>query len=181
MRPIIHDLAQMTRYTEAVFTWEFPYVEDDSYMEYVNWRNLEIEHRVLSIKSGDVVVEVVRLACLLYINTVLVRGYPIDSAIIQNVLKAFKETLEDSLQESRHNEDDHVSPWLGLEDVMLWLVFVGSYCSHTMADREYFTDIFRNTAGSLCIESVEQVRVSLAGFLFVERVHGEKLRNLYSS
>ncbi|OAL50668.1 hypothetical protein IQ07DRAFT_680035 [Pyrenochaeta sp. DS3sAY3a] len=181
LRPIIHDLAQMTRYTEAVFTWEFPYVEDDSYMEYVNWRNLEIEHRVLSIKSGDVVVGVARLACLLYINTVLVRGYPIDSAIIQNVLKAFKEKLEGSLQESRHNEDDHVSPWLGFEDVLLWLAVVGSYCSHAMADREYFADIFRSTAESLCIESVEQARASLTGFLFVERVHGVKLSNLYSS
>lgn len=154
-------------------------MEDDSYMEYVNFHNLEIEHRMLSVDFEDAVEELVRLSCVLYLNTVLVRGYPVDSAIIQNVLKVHKSILEESLYVRVQGYEDLVSRWAGFEDVLLWVLFIGGYCSYAQTDQEFFGAAFITTAAQLGLETVEQAQNFLSRFFFVNRVHAQKLVEMY--
>lgn len=156
-------------------------MEDDSYMEYVNWRNLEIEHRILSIKLGDPVIDVMRLTCLLYVNTVLARGYPVDSAVIQNLMKVYRNKVEEPEDAQVHHDEGFLSPWAGFEDVLLWIYFIGAYCSHTMTDRAFFESAFRDTARLLNKRTIEEAQELLSGFLFAERVYAGKLKDLYGS
>ncbi|KAH7385616.1 hypothetical protein BKA66DRAFT_461635 [Pyrenochaeta sp. MPI-SDFR-AT-0127] len=180
-RPILHDLAQMTRYTEAVFSWNFPYVDDDSYMEYVNFHNLEIEHRMLSVRFEGEIEQAVRLSCILYLNTVLVRGYPVDSAIIQNVLRALVKLLGILLDTCGKRHEYLVSLWAGFEDVLLWVLFIGVYCSHARKDRDTFRAAFLLTANQLGLATIMQAKDLLSGFFFVNRVHAQKLEETFHS
>jgi hypothetical protein len=168
--PLIHDLATMTRYTEAVYDWVFPYIEDDSYMEYINYRNLGIEHRLLSFQTVGVIDAACRIASLLYLNTVLARGWSNNAAIIQILVTRLRGVLE-----------GEIIKWDGLEEVHLWVAFVGASCSHQSADGLFFTVAIRNAVVSLGLASCADAEMMLSRYLFVGRVHGNSLHRIWGT
>lgn len=180
LRPIVHDLVEMTKYTEIVYEENCPNFEDDSYMEYVNWRNLEIEHRTLSISFEEDMTESIRLACLLYGNTVLIRGYPLNSAVIQTILRAFKQRLEGCLRFESGASDMTEPIWTQYADTLLWLSFMGAFCSYILDDQSYFERLFKGTTALLGLHTIRQAHDTLSGFLFVDRVYSQKLVALYN-
>ncbi|KAF2691122.1 hypothetical protein K458DRAFT_67548 [Lentithecium fluviatile CBS 122367] len=166
--PIIHDIVTMTRYTEAVYDWVFPYIEDDSYMEYIGHQNLWIEHRLLSFHTNGVIDEACRIACHLYVNTVLVRGWSNNSAVIRRLVGRLREVLSKGSFERE-----------GLGDMLLWVSFIGACCSHEREDEGSFSTEFEKGVVSLGLESCEAASGLLSRFLFIERVHGEGLKRVW--
>lgn len=170
----------MARYTEIVYEVDSPNFEDDSYMEYVNWRNLEIEHRTLSISFEEDMAESIRLACLLYGNTVLIRGYPVNSAVIQNILRTFRQRIENSLRFESGALSKSKSSWPKYANALLWLSFMGAFCAYITDDRSYFKRLFKEISVLLDLKTIRQAQNILSGFLFVDRVYLQRLAALYN-
>jgi hypothetical protein len=165
--PIFYDMAIMTRYTEAVYDWIFPYSEDDSYFEFIEFRNLYIEHTLLSYESANQMDECVRLACVLFLSTSLTRAYPNESAIIHNNVEALKGILE--VQE--HDGEELMSIWTGKEDVLFWVLFIGAHCSLRQVEEQFFVETLKEAASIINIASFEAAKVLLSNFFYVDRVH----------
>ncbi|KAN0121721.1 hypothetical protein V8E51_000047 [Hyaloscypha variabilis] len=189
--PILHDLAHMMRYTEAITSGTFPLTSDDSYHEYANYQNLSIEHRLLCYRAarfgsgGEEVVggeDLIEYCCvlvvLLFVNTALWRGYPAGSAIIHNMVRRLKEILE--VEGGVGDEGGSKGRWVGQGDVLVWVLFVGVYCSWKQAEERFFREALEKLVGFLGVGSLEEMRGILHGFLFVERVHGEVLREIWN-
>lgn len=171
---IFYDMARITRYTEAVFDWLFPYSEDDSYYEYINYENLSIEHRLLAHQADNLIEECCRLASILYANTVLVRGYPNAAGILRNTVKALKELLKSLMS----GDAGLPSLWSPAEDVLFWVLFVGAYCSHQQVEEPFFEDALRCTASVLELASCEDAKALLSTLFFVERIYLERLESI---
>ena len=167
---IIHDLNTMTRYTEAVGDRVFPYIEDNSHLEYINYLIMEVEHRLLSYRTMGVVDAACRTTCLLYLNTVLVRGWSNNAAVIRSLVEQLRDVLNIDSNE-----------WSGLEDVLLWVAFIGASCSHRPADAMFFTVLFEKQTLMLGLDSCEQVLKMLSRYMFVGRVHGVSLHRLWGT
>ncbi|KAF2120886.1 hypothetical protein BDV96DRAFT_641538 [Lophiotrema nucula] len=129
---LFHDLASQTRHTEAVYRWIYPYTETDAYYEYINDHNLWIEHRLLSYTSSNMREECVRVACILYCNIALIRGYPMEAALVHNTLVVLKRALE-----------NYEEGWKGVEEVRLWVLLIGAYASRGQEDEGFFVIAFR--------------------------------------
>lgn len=174
--PIFYDIAIMTRYTEAMYDWIYPYSEDDSYFEFIEFRNLFIEHSLLSYESADQIHECVRLASVLFVSTALSRAYPNESAIIHNNVDALKSCLE--VQEL--DGEELVSTWIGNEDILFWVLFIGTHCSYGQAEEQFFVAALKEVASINSLDSFEDTKALLSSFFFVDRVHLETL-NIISS
>jgi hypothetical protein len=166
----LHDLASMTRHTEAIFDWIFPYTEDDSYYEYINAQNLSVEHRLLLYNPQNLREECVRLTCILYINTCLVRGFPISAAIIQNVVSRLRDSLKESLK---------TNDWQTHEDVLFWILFVGAYCTERGTEDEVLAKALDNAVALLGLGSLEDAKALLSTFFYVERIYGIKAKEMW--
>jgi hypothetical protein len=159
----------MTRHTEAIFEWIFPYTEDDSYHEYINAQNLSIEHRLLSYEPGNSREECVRLACILYVNTCLVRGFPISAAIIQNIVSRLRDVLQTSLE-----TDD----WQTHENVLFWVLFVCAYCTEKGTEEKVLVEALDDAVAIIGLTSVEDAKAVLSTFFYVERIYGNKVKEM---
>ena len=168
----LYDLASMTRHTEAIFEWIFPYTEDDSYYEYINAQNLSVEHRLLSYSPQNLREECVRLTCILYINTCLVRGFPISAAIIQNVVFRLRNVLKKSLE-----TDD----WQTHEDVLFWVLFIGVYCTERGTEDEILVKALDDAVALLGLGSLEDAKALLSTFFYVERIYGVKAKEIWKT
>ena len=131
-----HDIAMMTRYTEALYLAAFPYADDDTYLEYLTHQNMYIEYCLLVHTTSNVIEEACRLTCLLYSQTGLVRGYPNESAVIQFTLRPLKTLLQGSVLGFA---------WAGFEEVQAWVAFMGAWCSVQQEDLAFFAELFRKS------------------------------------
>lgn len=172
--PLLYDMATMTRYTEAVYSWIYPHVEDDSYSEYISHQILFIEHRLLSYASRDAKEECCRLACLLYVNTCLVRGYSNASALIHNLVVALKEAL----QKYDATNMDLVMNWEGCEHVLFWVLFLGFCCSRGEEEEGYLRVELLNTACTINITNCEDAKTVLSNYFFVDSIYLDMLRDV---
>lgn len=193
MLSTIHDIITATRCTEAVYHWIYPYAEDDSYYDYVDFQNLAIEHRVLAwgmvgssdegVESGEgagngqasclirMRQECVRLALLIYVNTGLVRGYPACAALIHNLVVALREKLVLA---------SDLMMWTGVEDVLLWIVCIGVHCSEGEEEEAFFVERFADVVRTMRFSGFEEVKRLLVGFLWVEKIYGSRLRRVWT-
>lgn len=162
----------MTRHTEAIFEWIFPYTEDDSYYEYINAQNLSVEHSLLSYDPENLQEECVRLTCILYINTCLVRGFPISAAIIQNVVSRLRDVLKKSLK-----TDD----WRSHEDILFWVLFIGAYCTERGTEDEVLVKALDNAVAFLGLSSLGDAKALLSTFFYVERIYGGKAKEMWKT
>jgi len=160
----------MTRHTEAVFDWVVPYVEDDSYMEYLQYQNMWIAHRLLGLRTEKGIEEAVKVVGLLYVWTVLVRGYGNNSAMIRGLVACLRKAVE-RVQVDGVDSD-------GLEEVVLWVAFVGAHCSWEEEDGLFFADLFWEQARVLEMAEYADLRRRLDEYLFVGTVYGETLRRM---
>lgn len=102
---------------------------------YYDNENLYMEHRLLLIPFTEhsQVQDCCRLACLLFINTGLWRGFPPRSAIIRRLIVATKAALQrlgtgmDSLWWTRAHSH-----------ILLWALFLGAYASAGQIERPWF-------------------------------------------
>jgi hypothetical protein len=166
--PTINDLITMTRYTEAVHQRSFPYLDENAYMEYINFQNMHIEHRLLSYQARGVVDAACRTACLLYVNTVLVRGWSNNAALTRSLVRQLRTVMAQA-----------TCNWIAFEKLLLWATFVGATCSHGLADERFFTTLFESAAAALHLHSVEDARQVLSRSLYVERIHGGALKRIW--
>jgi hypothetical protein len=168
--PTINDLITMTRYTEAVHQGSFPYLDENAYMEYINFQNMYIEHRLLSYQARELVDAACRTACLLYLNTVLVRGWSNNAALTRSLVRQLRSVLAQAM-----------CKWAAFEQVLLWVTFVGATCSHKPADERSFSTLFESAAATLRLQSVKDAEHVLSRCLYVERIHGGALERLWST
>jgi hypothetical protein len=166
--PTINDLVTMTRYTEAVHQGSFPYLDENAYMDYINFQNMRIEHRLLSYQACGTVDAACRTACLLYLNTVLVRGWSNNTALTRTLVRQLRAVLTQA-----------TCKWDAFEQVLLWVTFVGATCSHEPADERFFTTLFESAAAMLHLQSVEDAGQVLSKFLYVERIHECALNRIW--
>ncbi len=113
----------------------------------------------------------------MFVNTALWRGYPASSAIIHNMVRRLKEILEGKIGDNGGFE----GKWVGKDDVLVWVLFTGVYCSWKQGEEGFFREALGKAIGDLGMRSLEEVRGMLEEFLFVERVHGEVLSNMWGS
>ncbi|KAF2739840.1 hypothetical protein EJ04DRAFT_572589 [Polyplosphaeria fusca] len=180
IRPLLHSAVLTTRHTESVCAGTFPYAEDDAYFEAINDLNLSVEHGLLSLapaasasdpEIGDGerrVSESIRLACLLYCNIVLVRGYTRSAAIVRNTVVRLRGEMQGGW-----------GSWEGGREVLFWVLFMG-LCGEEEEGEEFFTGGLREVGRELRLGSIEEAKCLLEGYLFVERVQGEVLGRVWT-
>ncbi|KAF2704487.1 hypothetical protein K504DRAFT_506968 [Pleomassaria siparia CBS 279.74] len=168
----LYDMANMTRHTEAVYEVLYPFTEDDSYYQYINAQNLHIEHRLLSYSPGNKREDCVRLACILFVNTCLVRGFPISAAILQNLVAVLRNALRSSLK---------TNDWESHKDVLFWVLCVSAFCTKKETEDGVLVNAFVNVASQLNLDSWEDAKKLLCSFFYVERIYGEKFRHTWDN
>ncbi|KAH7114203.1 hypothetical protein B0J11DRAFT_540377 [Dendryphion nanum] len=176
--PTIHDIIAATRCTEAVYHWIYPYAEDDRYYEYINFQNLSIEHRTLGWKMHDDInsdirirQDCLRFALLLYANTGLIRGYPACAALIHNLVVGMRDSLA--------RKAGNLEIWAGLEEVLLWIVFIGVHCSKGEAEEGFFLGMFREVVNAIGYDGVGTIRTALESLFWVDRIHESSLNEAW--
>jgi hypothetical protein len=172
--PVLHDIVTSTRHTEAASD-SSPRSFDEDYHEFIHYQNLHIEYRLLDFNAESVVEKACRIACLLYVNTSLVRGHPPSAAIIQNLVDALFKNLVSSDDGSPEVED----PWAGCLHLLFWVLFVGAHCSRQQAREPFFVDSVSQTAALLHLDTWESARTLLEQYLFVDKVYQETLEMMW--
>jgi len=168
----LYDMASMARHTEAIYEGIFPLTEDDSYYEYCSVQNLFIEHRLLSFAPITAQEESVRITCILFVNTCLVRGFPRSAAILQNGVRFLRDAVERSLK-----QDD----WKPYQDILFWITFVGAFCTEADAEDRFFFTEFSKLKALLGLSVEEHARTLLASLFYVERIYGERFSELWNA
>ncbi len=171
---ILHDILISTRYTQVISESSSRY-KDEEYHERIAYENLYIEHRLLDWNAEGIVEEACRIACLMYVNTSLVRSYRQSAAIIRNLADALFQTVTtsgDAQAEMGH-------PWGGYPEVFFWVLFMGAHCSYQQAREQFFFDSVWRTAVLLQLDTWEDARTVLSEYLFIDEIYQETLEIIW--
>ncbi|KAI0451267.1 hypothetical protein F5B21DRAFT_487799 [Xylaria acuta] len=171
---ILHDIVTSTRHTQAISESSSRY-SDEEYHERIAYENLYIEHRLVDWNAEGIVEEACRIACLMYVNTSLVRSYQPSAAIIQSLANALFHTVTasgDAQVEVSH-------PWGSCLDVFFWVLFIGAHCSYQQAHERFFFDSVWRTAALLQLNTWESARAILSQYLFVDEIYQETLEIIW--
>ncbi|KAI0190493.1 hypothetical protein EV127DRAFT_511774 [Xylaria flabelliformis] len=170
---ILHDIIKSTRYTQAISESSSRY--SDEYHERIAYENLYIEHRLLSWKTEGIVEEACRIACLMYVNTSLIRSYRSSAAIIKNLVNALFQTVvaSNDAQVEAHNA------WGSCLDIFFWVLFIGAHCSYQQAHERFFFNSVWRTAVLLQLKTWEDARTVLAQYLFIDEIYQETLEIIW--
>ncbi|KAI8944698.1 hypothetical protein F4801DRAFT_594733 [Xylaria longipes] len=171
---ILHDIVTSTRYTQTISETSSRY-SDDEYHERIAYENLYIEHRLLDWNAEGTVEEACRIACLIYVNTSLVRSYPPSAAIIQNLVN----TLFQTVTASGDAQVEMGHPWGSCLDVFFWVLFIGAHCSYQQTHRRFFFDSVWRTAVLLQLNTWEDARAVLMQYLFIDEIYQETLEIIW--
>ncbi|KAI0468716.1 hypothetical protein F4859DRAFT_200324 [Xylaria cf. heliscus] len=172
---ILHDIIITTRYTQITSESSSRYL-DDEFHERIAYENLYIEHRLLDWNAEGVVEEACRIACLMYVNTSLVRSYRPSAAILQNLVSTLFQTVTASgdAQAAPMGE-----PWGSCLDVFFWVLFIGAHCSYQQAHKRFFFDSVWRTAVLLKMNTWEEARAVLTQHLFIDEIYQETLEIIW--
>ncbi|KAI1735003.1 hypothetical protein F4680DRAFT_453398 [Xylaria scruposa] len=170
---ILHDIVICTRYTQAISESSSRY--SDEYHERIAYENLYIEYRLLNWNAEGTIEEACRIACLLYVNTSLMRSYRSSAAIIKNLVHALFQTVAASgdVQVERNH------PWGSCPDVFFWVLFIGAHCSYQQAHERFFLESVWRTAVLLHLTTWEDARSVLTRYLFIDEIYQETLEIIW--
>ncbi|KAI3335751.1 hypothetical protein F4824DRAFT_143368 [Ustulina deusta] len=171
---ILHDILTSTRYTQVISESSSRY-KDEEYHERIAYENLSIEHRLLDWNAEGIVEEACRIACLMYVNTSLVRSYRQSAAIIRNLVDALFQTVTTP----GNVQDEMGHPWGGYPEVFFWVLFMGAHCSYQQAREQFFFDSVWRTAVLLQLDTWEDARSVLSEYLFIDEIYQESLEIIW--
>ncbi|TRX96339.1 hypothetical protein FHL15_002611 [Xylaria flabelliformis] len=170
---ILHDIVTTTRYTQAISESRSRY--SDEYHERIAYENLYIEHRLLSWNAEGIIEEACRIACLMYVNTSLIRSYRSSAAIIKNLVN----TLFQTVVASNDAQVEVDNPWGSCLDVFFWVLFIGAHCSYQQAHEMFFFNSVSRTAALLQLKTWEDARTVLTRYLFIDEIYQETLEIIW--
>ncbi|KAI1114778.1 hypothetical protein F5Y14DRAFT_412790 [Nemania sp. NC0429] len=167
---ILHDIVTTTRHTYGGLENGTRGVDED-YHDSIAYMNLYIEYRLLNWDASTAIERICRIACLLYVNTSLVRAYQPSAAIIRNLVTALREML---------GSIDETDSWARCPDVLLWVLAIGAHCSRQQDGEWFFVDCLWQTATLLDLHTWEDARDLLARYLFVDEIYQETLEVIWA-
>ncbi|KAG2419230.1 hypothetical protein HFD88_004025 [Aspergillus terreus] len=178
MSKIVFDLRELVWYAEWI-KGSVPYQEFDDETElYFNTEVLYTEYALHTDRytetgaaKNDATIEgCVRLGCLLFHNSVIWDFYPQIAPVFPKPIIALRKALETTLPAGyfRH-----------CEDLLIWLLFVGSCSSGLLPDRAFFVAELASAVRRQGVGSWQALRALLMNFFYVDRVYLSPLRGLW--
>ncbi|OJJ35589.1 hypothetical protein ASPWEDRAFT_109774 [Aspergillus wentii DTO 134E9] len=173
----IYDLLELTWYSEwikgAVYR-EF----DDEMETYFNSEVLYVEyslHRDRFAETGEAKGDLsigggVRLACLLFHNTVIWDFYPNNGLVFPKPIIALRLALGSTIPTGCFSH---------CRDLLIWLLFIGACSSQHLFERSFFVTEMATAVRSAGIQSWQELRALLLGFFYVDRRYLAPLRGLW--
>ncbi|KAI1748956.1 hypothetical protein F4782DRAFT_515208 [Xylaria castorea] len=171
---ILHDIVTNTRYTQAISESSSQY-SNEEYHERIAYENLYIEYRLLDWNAEGIIEESCRIACLMYVNTCLIRSYRPSAAIIKNLVN----TLFQTVTTSGDAQVEMGYSWGSCPDVFFWVLFIGAHCSYQQAHKRFFYDNLWRIAVLLELDTWEDARTVLMQYLFIDELYQETLEIIW--
>lgn len=177
MSETVFDLVQLFWYSEWIR--EFGYqVFDEGTEEYFNCEVLHTEYVLHDDRytehgeiKGDANIEgCVRLACLLYHNTVFWSLYPLNEPVFPKPVKGLRMALEATIPAGYFKH---------CKDVLIWILFIGA-CSCISRERDFFVTELATAVGEYGLQSWQELRLLLMDFFYMDRTHLAPLRTLWN-
>jgi hypothetical protein len=167
MSRTIYDLLELVWYTEWEKSNSSYDVFDDETEEYFNTEVLYVEYCLHTDRyneygetKGDATIEgCVRLACLLFHNTLVWNLYPRTAPVIPKPITALRVALQATI------DTGLFSP---CHDLLIWLLFIGACSSGVLDERLFFTRELAAAVRRHGVESWQQLRVLLVPFFYVD-------------
>ncbi|KAF9888329.1 hypothetical protein FE257_008762 [Aspergillus nanangensis] len=121
--------------------------------------------------KGDASIEgCVRLACLVFHNSVIWDFYPQIAPVFPKPIIALREALETTIPAGYFNM---------CEDVLIWVLFIASCSSGLLPDRVFFVNELASAVRRQNLSSWQELRILLTHFYYVDRVYLGPLRTLW--
>ncbi|KAI1178840.1 hypothetical protein F4777DRAFT_37681 [Nemania sp. FL0916] len=172
---ILYDIITTTRHIQAR-SENGAWCSDEDYHESIACKNLRIEYELLNWRASNTIEKACRIACLLYVNTCLIRAYRPSAAIIRNLVNALCETLKNS----PGSEAEGTSPWTYCPDMLFWVLVIGAHCSRQQPENErFFLESVWQVATLLNLHTWNAARNLLAHYLFIDDVYQETLEMIW--
>ncbi|KAL4891779.1 hypothetical protein BDV59DRAFT_181746 [Aspergillus ambiguus] len=179
MSKITFDLLELTWYGEWI-KGSVPYQEfDDETEGYFNTEVLYVEYALHTDRytetgepKNDATIEgCVRLASLLFHNSVIWDFYPQIAPVFPKPIIALRKALEITIPAGYFHF---------CEDLLIWLLFIGSCSSGLLPDRSFFVAELASAVHRQGVDSWQALRALLMEFFYVDRVYLTPLRRLWN-
>ncbi|PWY79901.1 hypothetical protein BO83DRAFT_375844 [Aspergillus eucalypticola CBS 122712] len=179
MSKIIYDLAALTWYCEWIKSTTQYQDFDDETEDYFNTEVLYVEyslHEDRYTATGEIKMEAtiegcVRLACLVFHNTVIWGFYPHIAPVFPKPVTALRFALESTMSAGYFEL---------CRDVLIWILFIGACSSRLLPERTFFVNelvsVLREDGS---IHSWQDLRALLLGFFYADRSYLTPLRELW--
>lgn len=178
MSQTVYDLLELEWYTEWVKSYPANQEFDDEAEEYFNTEVIYIEYCLHSDRydehgreKGDATIEgCVRLACVLFHNTLMWDFYPQMAALIPRPIIALKMALEDTICTGLFSE---------CQDLLIWLLFIGTCSAGILSERSFFKRELDAAVRKHGIENLQQLRETLLPFFYVDRCYLKHVQSVW--
>jgi len=142
---------------------------------WLNYQILAFEHRLLSMTfdmddTDQAMLNCIRIAMLLYINTTVVDQMPADA------LQALIPQLQDALHHTNLS-----ATWGQYSDVLLWVLFFGCHIAEGTSEYYWFEAHLANVAIHLHLTEWDDVQELMLEFFYVDCIHDYSFTKIWGN